>query len=228
MKVCLVCSPTLSEFDPQVAAAEAVRLISAQPPLGVLTLAAILGQHGITVEVADLNRTYSRYLRSAAYRRGVDFCSFVAREFASRSFDLWGFSTICSTYPLTIRIARELKRSHPQSVVMLGGPQASVVDVDTLRAFPFIDFIVRGEADETLPRLLTAFPDMREIPGVTFRSGGSIVRNPNAPAVLDLDKLPMPAFDQYPKLGECHAVPLELGRGCPFACTFCSTNDFFR
>src|SRR5205809_1059956 len=21
---------------------------------------------------------------------------------------------------------------------------------------------------------------------------------------------------------------LELGRGCPFACTFCSTNDFFR
>jgi Radical SAM superfamily len=23
-------------------------------------------------------------------------------------------------------------------------------------------------------------------------------------------------------------APLELGRGCPFACTFCSTNDFFR
>src|SRR5437764_12338342 len=21
---------------------------------------------------------------------------------------------------------------------------------------------------------------------------------------------------------------LDLGRGCPFACTFCSTNDFFR
>src|ERR1017187_8818330 len=108
--------------------AEAGRLISAQPPLGFLTLAAILGQHGIPVEVADLNRTYSRYLRSAAYRRGRDFCSFVAREFASRSFDIWGFSTICSTYPLTIRIAREVKRAHPESLFMLGGPQASVVD----------------------------------------------------------------------------------------------------
>ena len=231
MRICLVSSPTVTEFDSRVADTGAVRLISEQAPIGILTLAAILRQHGITVEVVDLNRTYYRYLRSAAYRRRADFCSFVARDFASRSFDVWGFSTICSTYPLTIRIARELKRSHPQSVVMLGGPQASVVDAATLWAFPFIDFIVRGEADETLPLLLAALPDMRrfgEIPGVTFRSGGSIVRNPNAPVVLDLDKLPMPAFDQYPKLGKCYAVPLELGRGCPFACTFCSTNDFFR
>ena len=37
-----------------------------QAPLGVLTLAAILGQRGISVEVADLNRTYYRYLRSSA------------------------------------------------------------------------------------------------------------------------------------------------------------------
>ena len=26
----------------------------------------------------------------------------------------------------------------------------------------------------------------------------------------------------------CQRMPLELGRGCPFACKFCSTNDFFR
>ncbi|MGO9263164.1 MAG: B12-binding domain-containing radical SAM protein [Bryobacteraceae bacterium] len=228
MNICLVSSPTVTEFDPQVAKTDAVRVISEHAPIGILTLAAILGQSRVTVEVVDLNQTYYRYLRSAAYRRRVDFCSFVAREFASRSFDLWGFSTICSTFPLTIRIARELKRSQPQSVVMLGGPQASVVDAGTLRAFPFIDFIVRGEADETLPRLLAAFPDLREIPGVTFRSGGNIVRNPNAPVVLDLDKLPLPAFDRYPGLDTCQAVPLELGRGCPFACNFCSTNDFFR
>jgi radical SAM superfamily enzyme YgiQ (UPF0313 family) len=231
MRLCLVSSPTVTEFDSRVADTDAVRLISEQAPIGILTLAAILRQVGITVEVVDLNRTYYRCLRTAAYRHRRDFCAFVAREFASRSFDVWGFSTICSTYPLTIRIAREVKRSHPQSVVMLGGPQASVVDASTLQAFPFIDFIVRGEADETLPLLLAALPDMRrfrEIPGVTFRSGGSIVRNHDAPAVLDLDKLPMPAFDQYPKLGACHAVPLELGRGCPFACRFCSTNDFFR
>ena len=37
---------------------------------------------------------------------------------------------------------------------MLGGPQASVVDIPTLNAFEWIDFIVRGEADWTFPALL--------------------------------------------------------------------------
>jgi hypothetical protein len=29
-------------------------------------------------------------------------------------------------------------------------------------------------------------------------------------------------------LNDADRAALELGRGCPFACTFCSTNDFFR
>ena len=231
MKICLVSSPTAAEFSPRIAESEAVRLISEQAPIGILTLAAILDQHGITAEVVDLNRVYHRYLHSASFRRGKGFCSFAARACASESFDVWGLSTICSTFPLTIRIARELKRTNPQSLVMLGGPQASVVDGATLQAFPFIDMIVRGEADETLPALLDALPDtqrVRAIPGVTFRDASGIVRNPSAPVVVDLDRLPLPAFNRYPELGSCHVVPLELGRGCPFACTFCSTNDFFR
>jgi hypothetical protein len=53
-------------------------------------------------------------------------------------------------------------------------------------------------------------------------------RTPNAPVIEDLDALPFPAFHLFPTLKSCHYAPLELGRGCPFACTFCSTNDFFR
>lgn len=227
MKVCLVSSPTVSEFDPRVAESKAVRSISERAPIGILTLAAILEERAITVEIVDLNRLYYRYIRS---RKRGDFCSFVAREFASRSCDVYGFSTICSAYPLTLRIAREVKRSHPHALIMLGGPQASAVDTATLRSFPFIDLIVRGEADETLPLLLDAVADARgfaAIPGVTFRSGGKIVHNPDAPVILDLDRLPMPAFHLYPGLETCQTVPLEAGRGCPFSCKFCSTNGFF-
>src|SRR6266705_6857502 len=43
-----------------------------------------------------------------------------------------------------------------------------------------------------------------------------------------LNCLPFPAFHLYPYMHACEIAPLELGRGCPFACTFCSTNDFFR
>src|SRR5262249_53496405 len=40
--------------------------------------------------------------------------------------------------------------------------------------------------------------------------------------------LPFPAFHLFPDVRHCRHFPLELGRGCPFSCTFCSTNDFFR
>ena len=116
---------------------------------------------------------------------------------------------------------------------MLGGPQASVVDVSTLRAYPSIDLVVRGEAEQTLPDLVDALAGNRPlaaIPGITFRRNedGEIVRNPAAPLVADLDALPFPAFHLFPDVRHCRHFPLELGRGCPFSCTFCSTNDFFR
>jgi hypothetical protein len=100
-----------------------------------------------------------------------------------------------------------------------------------MRAFPFIDFVVRGEAEETFPKLLQSLGDgglCLDVPGLTYRRAGEIVRNPNASVIQELDALPFPAFHLYPYTHACKFVPLELGRGCPFACTFCSTNDFFR
>jgi radical SAM superfamily enzyme YgiQ (UPF0313 family) len=138
---------------------------------------------------------------------------------------------VCSSYPLTLRIAGAVKRVHPESVIVLGGPQASVVDVATMRAYPFIDLVVRGEAEQTLPELVDALAQqlpLTTVPGLTFRQDQQIVRNPGAPLVMDLDALPFPAFHLFPDVRFCRHFPLELGRGCPFSCTFCSTNDFFR
>jgi radical SAM superfamily enzyme YgiQ (UPF0313 family) len=132
---------------------------------------------------------------------------------------------------LTIRLAERLKQAYPDTAIILGGPQASVVDVPTLQAFPFVDLIVRGEADETLPNLLRTglrSPALALVPGITFRSGKSVVRNPEAPVMTNLDALPFPAFDLLPGMDSLAYFSLELGRGCPFSCTFCSTNDFFR
>jgi radical SAM superfamily enzyme YgiQ (UPF0313 family) len=233
MKVCLISAPTANDFDdPQIAETEAVRMIAEHAPLGILSLAGVLEREGLKPEIVDLNRAYYECLRSEEYqRREIDFTRYAARYFAGRPFDFFGFSTICSSYPLTLRIAREVKRLHPGAVVALGGPQASVVDADTMNAYPFIDLIVRGEAEESLPAVLHELDSGRQpstIPGVTYRFGGTIMRNANGPLILDLDTLPFPAFHLYPHMEKCSYIPLELGRGCPFACTFCSTNDFFR
>jgi len=233
MQICLVSPPTITEFTGNhVTESEAIRLIAEHAPLGILSLAAVLEQVEIHPLVIDLNRLYYDYVRSGkTLDPEEDFCGHVVATLQSQDFDVFGFSTICSSYPLTLRLAREVKRTHPEAAIILGGPQASVVDVQTLEAFSFVDLIVRGEAEETFPLALEALSKGRayeQVPGITFRNGNNIVRRPNAPVIANLDDLLLPAFHLYPNIESSSYLPLEIGRGCPFACSFCSTNDFFR
>jgi radical SAM superfamily enzyme YgiQ (UPF0313 family) len=234
MKVCLISAPTANQLDGRaVGEMDASRIMGELAPVGILSLAAVLEAKGLQPAVVDLNRVYYEWLRDSN-RAKSDFCGFAGSHFAARDFDgfdFFGFSTVCSSYPVTLRIATEVKRAHPKSVVVLGGPQASVVDIPTMRAFPSIDLVVRGEAEQTLPALVDALSGdgaLAAVPGITFRQHKDIVRNPAAPLVADLDALPFPAFHLFPDVRFCRHFPLELGRGCPFSCTFCSTNDFFR
>ena len=68
----------------------------------------------------------------------------------------------------------------------------------------------------------------QRVPGLSYRFHTEARRNPNAPIIEDLDSIPMPAYHLTRGLHGASRASLELGRGCPFACTFCSTNDFFR
>jgi radical SAM superfamily enzyme YgiQ (UPF0313 family) len=174
---------------------------------------------------------YSDFLREDG-RWGVEeFPAWAAPHILASGARLYGFSTICSSYPLTIRIAEALKRCDPGCTVLLDGPQASVTDEATLQAFPFIDFILRGEADHSLLSFIRELNDGRSfarVPGLTWRSSFGPQRNADGPVIDDLDSLPLPAFHLSPDLQDADFTFLELGRGCPFACTFCSTNDFFR
>jgi radical SAM superfamily enzyme YgiQ (UPF0313 family) len=194
-------------------------------------LAAVLEENGHAPRVIDLNRWYYEYLRSEERsREGADFCAFAVERLKTEPSQLYGLSTICSCYPVTLRIAEGIKRVRPGCTIVLGGPQASAVDAATIEAFSFVDFVVRGEADDAFPQLLSALAGAGSpegVPGLTYRRAGKAVRNASAPAIADLDRLPLPAFHLYPDLKHCRFVPLELGRGCPFGCTFCSTNEFF-
>lgn len=233
MKVCLISPPTVIEFNERlITEFEATRLIFEHAPMGILSLAAVLEQQGIESEIIDLNRLFYAYISGDSRSQGLDFCSYATAEFGKITADVFGFSTICSSYPLTLRLANGVRTMHPEAAIILGGPQASVVDVATLVAFPGVDLIVRGEAEETLPRVLDSLtrqqPEFANIAGVTYRRGQAVLRNLNAPVIEDLDRLPPPAFHLYPHTSDCSFAPIEAGRGCPFACSFCSTNDFFR
>ena len=234
MRVCLVAAPTVSELEEgHIDQSIDLRGNALDVPLGILSLAAVLEQNGLSPDVVDLNRLFFEYSwpEQGSYRH-LDFCAFAAARLAGQPFDVIGFSTMCSSFPLTLRLAQEIRRTHPGVTIVLGGPQASVVDEATLAAFAAVDVIVRGEAEVTFPRLLWALADgddLGGIQGITYRHQGRIVRNPNAPVIEDLDSLPLPAYHLLARdRSLCFRLALEIGRGCPFACNFCSTNDFFR
>lgn len=232
MRVCFVTAPTVAEFAaPQEIRSPAVQQAACEPQLGILSLAARLEARGDAPQLVDLNRAFLAYANSAGNTRQLEFAELAARALAAKDTSIYGFSSICSSYPLTIRIARIVKALRPESKILLGGPQASVVDLQTLGAFPFIDFVLRGEAEHTLPLLLDQLESdgmFCRVPGLTYRDGSQLLRNPNGNVIEDLDELPTPAYHLTGELVGADKAALELGRGCPFACTFCSTNDFFR
>ena len=230
MKICLVSAPVAADFkkrdeidscldEPQVSG----------PQLGILTLGAVLEARGDAVKIVDLDRTYLAYLDSP--NRARLFAEVAAEFIATHTADVYGFSSLCSSYPLSIRIAQAVKAARPESFILFGGPQATVVDRQTLAAFPFVDLVLRGEAETSLPLLLDVLAGDRQLAsvlGLTYRCGSEPRRNASAPIIEDLDAIPPPAYHLSGGLDRTLMASLELGRGCPFACTFCSTNDFFR
>ena len=205
------------------------RSMSFDLPLGLLNLAAILKRAGHQVEILDFNASKQdgslRLVDSEAENLVALRDLLLARQ-----PDILGFSTFCSTYHITLLVARAVKEKRPGLPVILGGPQASLTAEPTLQAFPWVDAIAVGETEETIGRivagLLGEIP-LADIPGLACREGESIRLNTPAP-LLDLKNLPEPDYGMASTFGQVGWVPVETGRGCPHSCRFCSTRIFWR
>lgn len=221
MRVSLVSSVNLSSWY-----AEEREAADASPPLGLLALAASLEQSGHSSTLVDVNHE----LCAGRINVGGSFYSDLASRILAREPELVGFSTLCSSYHIALRLAEAIKRASPATPVVFGGPQASVVAEMTLQSFPWVDLILRGEADLTLPLLIAeieAGAGRYATPGLAWRDGGGIRLNPAAQLIADLDSLPMPLYRLQPG-GPGKAAVIDAGRGCPFRCTFCSTSGYWE
>lgn len=205
------------------------RVPSPYVPLNLLGLAAMARQQGHDPIVVDQTLA----LVDGQVTDQTDFHQQVAELICALQPDVVGLTTMCNSYPQTLTLARRCRELDPTMKIMLGGPQTTVVDVETMQRFPWIDAIVRNEADQALSQVLgqwDAGGDLAGVPGTTWRRpDGEVVRNPAAPLLRDMDELPFPAYDLYPfDRVNVSLAPVEAGRGCPYGCTFCSTNVYFN
>lgn len=129
--------------------------------------------------------------------------------------------------------AKKIKEALPKTKIIMGGLWYSAMPTETLRDNPAIDYVVMGE-EEAFAELIEALDkgkNTKDIAGITSRIDGKAVMGPHRPLQLDLDSLPLPAYDLFPMdkyVGHTHWKPfveVVSSRGCPSACTFCYEWD---
>lgn len=147
-------------------------------------------------------------------------------------------STFAQTVP-SLTLAKILKQRNPRLKVVMGGsncegPMGQAIH----RMFPWIDVVVRGEAEHVVPLLfqeLLAGESVTPQAGLCVRDGDLLqVVAESAPRVLMRD-VPLPAYEEYferVRLGGPRHwkiwLPYETSRGCWWGikhlCTFCAAN----
>ena len=191
-------------------------------PVGLLTLFSSLREYHFT---ADIYKPTILLLEENDYLK-------CAEDILKNDPKIIGFSTWCHSFPSVIVLAEKIKAVNPSIPIVLGGPQASILHKETLERYSFVDYILRNEADNNIILLLKNilrknknFPELQNIAGLTYRNNRNmVIANPSQQAVPDLNLLPIPAYE---KVQFYEYLSIDVGRGCPFNCTFCSTNQFF-
>jgi anaerobic magnesium-protoporphyrin IX monomethyl ester cyclase len=201
---------------------------TAWPPLGILYCAGVLREAGIEVSLLD----------QPAKRFSLDqTVNWVKKE----DPDIIGFSVLLSTAKEAPKIAERVKAENPNITVVFGSHHATFNAERILKKYPFVDIVVRGEAEHTsleIARCLEKQRNLDKVEGVTFRKNGMIVSNPDRPLNKDIDALPFPdrnlAGVQYvstifgAKINTRKFTTMLSSRGCPFNCSFCGIRKFTR
>jgi radical SAM superfamily enzyme YgiQ (UPF0313 family) len=189
-------------------------------PLGLLYLVSVLEEQGYRVDLRDY--------QLLAGENPFDIERTLA--FLEDSAPVVGLSCMANLLPYTLLVAQALKARHPEKTVILGGTGPTAVEGAILRRFDAVDVIVRGEGERTIVELMRALGaggDLRAVPGISFRSGGSVVENRPRPRIDDLDALPWPAYHRL-DLAAYQGFGIVTSRGCPYRCTFCSVAPIWE
>jgi anaerobic magnesium-protoporphyrin IX monomethyl ester cyclase len=188
-----------------------------QGNLGMGYLAAVLRQHGRTVEMIDVRDGPER----------------IGERLISSPPLVVGFSLIFQFFlPQYRRVIHHLRSIGIDSHFTIGGHYPSLCHDEVLENIPELDSVARYEGEMTLLDLverLAAREDWRAVPGLAFLQEGRLVETSPRPLVSDLDELPFP-YRPYEteRIGGFPTLPLLASRGCVRRCSFCSIHTFYR
>lgn len=143
---------------------------------------------------------------------------------------------------VAVELARQIKATFRDKMVIAGGPHASDSYQALLEKYPFFNFVVVGEGEITVSELFSALDPGRnlrpqDVKGIAYTDKVSekIIFTGERPLEKNIDQFPYPArhlvnFDAYIRSDNLlpYAVEIMGSRGCTHRCVFCSFQKVWR
>ena len=194
----------------------------AYPPLGLGYLGAVLEKKH-EVKILDVDAD------------GLDL--FSINDFLRKyKPEVIGISATTPTFKEALSFAEQARLVLPMAIICLGGMHPTISPEESIKP-EAIDFVVRGEGEETMLELVEAIErgtSILEVKGVTHKGACGIIHNPDRKQIINLDSIPFPArhlFNQqkytYPDALYSPCFPIMTSRGCNGKCTYCCTKQMF-
>ncbi len=198
---------------------------SLMPSLGICYIASVLEKSGHKVQIID------------AYVEGIKLKDLLSKISAIKP-DITGITFTTENRFQAFDLMKGIKKILPNTLICAGGPHVTLATDDTLTHIKELDFIIRGEGEETIVELADAISEKKSfehIKGLSYKSNNKIHHNPNRPLIADLNTVPFPAWhlvpwEKYnfkldvPGRGELRTANMMTSRGCPFGCNFCAST----
>ena len=204
LKICLVNPPVLAVLEPWYDKPDF-------PRTALACLAAFIRDiEGVNIKVIDAK--FDQLSFSACIDSILEF-----------EPDIVGFTAFTNEIKPAAYLAYKLKETQPAIKTLIGGVHVTAIPEATLKEFPSFDMAVVGEGETPLKEICEYYlnrgkTDLKEIKGLCFQKEEKYVTTGHALRILDLDQLPMPAWDLFRPADRYFVQTL---RGCPFNCQFC-------
>jgi anaerobic magnesium-protoporphyrin IX monomethyl ester cyclase len=211
----------LYRFDPKQLKAR-----QPYPPLATIQAAATVREGGFSVSLFDpALRDDPREVVAALVREKPDFLVIYDDSFNY-------LTKMCLTNMREAAYTMAAEGKEAGCTVIINSSDASDHYADYLNHG--VDFVVRGEGEETLLELLRALDgnnSAQTIAGLAYQCDGEAVTTAARPVMKQLDDLTMPAWDlvdieSYRSIWLRHQGYFSLNvattRGCPFKCNWCA------
>ncbi len=189
---------------------------SLTPSLGLASLCASVRQAGFSPVIIDLR---------LAHRTVEGLCALI-REKKPLFIGITAFTNEMPQAVKTAEVVRALCADLP---ILIGGPHASALPLETLRDYGAFSIAVVGEAEDTVISLARRFQegpecDLNGVQGIVVRKAGRFYDFRQRDSDIDINALPMPAWDCFEIEHYNKLFVLSTSRGCPYSCYFCSPN----